>query len=138
MHQNNKKRDRKFGYFEYCAIKDGYKHCGIGTKLLQARKSIAEDNNCSYILSDTSVLADSAIKYHKKNGFKIVGYESFHSTNYWSYVFRLQLKGRSIWDIGAFRLVRFCLSYVFIKVTRTVNGDDTYIGRLYKQIICKS
>lgn len=131
-------RNTKFGYFEYCAVKDGYKHCGIGTALLNYRKEVAISEGCEYILSDTSIKAESAIKYHLRNGFEIVGYESFRSTNYWSYVFRMQLLHPSVWDYGIYRKISYCLSFVFIRLTRTIDGRDTFAGKVYKKLVCKN
>ena len=80
------------GYTEYIAVSNNYKHYGIGSLLMHEMRKVAKREGCFYILSDTSTKANSAVKYHVKNGFKIIGLESYRSTNYWSYVFRMQLK----------------------------------------------
>lgn len=131
---------RKYGYFEFAAGNNSYKHCGIGSLLLLLRKEAAMNAECSYILSDTSTKAESAVKYHLKNGFKIVGYESYRSTNYWSYVFRMQLEPSVFWNNNVFLKFHFFCSYIFIKLTRTIDGDDTCLGKIYKQLknICKN
>ena len=136
----NFKRDgeHKYGYMEFGGVSSSAKRQGIGSKLMNARIQLAKDYGAEYILSDTSTQAESAIKYHLKNGFKIVGYESYRSTNYWSYVFRLQLKKPSKWDNAAYRKIKFIQSYVFIKLTRTINGADTALGRIYKKLKCKN
>lgn len=128
-----------YGYMEYVAISSDYKHKGVGSLLLQRLKNTIE-LGCSYILSDTSVKAESAVRYHLKNGFKIIGLESYRSTNYWSYVFRMQLSPSFIWNNPVFLKMHFGLSYAFMKMTRDVNGNDTLLGKIYKKVkkICKN
>lgn len=132
-----KYKRHKYGYFEYDAISSKYKRKGIASKLIKKRKQIAINNGCEYILSDTSTKATSAVIYHLKNGFKIVGLESYRSTNYYSYVFRMQLKPSLIWNNCIFIKIHFILSYIFIKLTRNIDGGDTKIGKIYKRL-CKN
>lgn len=131
---------RKYGYLEFAAVNNSYKHCGIGSLLLLLRKEAAINAGCNYILSDTSTQAESAVKYHLKNGFKIVGYESYRSTNYWSYVFRMQLTPSVLWNNNFYLKLHYLCSYIFIRLTRTINGGDTFLGKIYKKLkkICKS
>ena len=131
---------QKYGYMEYVAIKNTYKHGGIGSLLLKHLRKEAMALGCEYIISDTSTKASSAVRYHLKNGFKIVGLESYRSTNYWSYVFRMQLRPSFIWNNSLYLKTRYILSFIFIKMTRTIDGSDTWIGKVIKVIRkgCKS
>ena len=133
--------ETRYGYMEYVAIKSDYKHKGIGSLLLQQlRQKAIMEMGCSYVLSDTSVKADSAIRFHLKNGFKIIGLESYRSTNYWSYVFRMQLEPSFLWNNSVFLKLHYWCSYAFIKTTRDINGNDTSLGKIYKKLtkICKN
>lgn len=134
-------RKGKYGYMEYVAIANNYKHRGVGSLLLQRlRQEAVTKVGCRFILSDTSTRADSAVNYHLKNGFEIIGLESYRSTNYWSYVFRMQLSPSFLWENVLFQKIHFLCSYVFIKVTRNMDGTDTWFGVQYKTIrnLCKS
>ena len=124
----------KRGYMEYVAIEDAYKHCGIGNLLVEEIKKLAVLEKCSYILSDTSTQAISAVRYHLKNGYKIVGLESFRSTNYWSYVFRMQMIPSKKWESDVYCKFRYFLSWLFMHITRDINGNDTTIGKIHKVI----
>ena len=124
-----------YGYMEFVSIHSTYKHCGIGSKLVNQIKRCGVEKGCRYILSDTSINALSAVNFHLKNGFKIIGLESYRSTNYWSYVFRMQLSPSIIWNNQMFLKVHYWLSYLFIKVTRDINGNDTKYGIIYKKLI---
>lgn len=130
-----KHKKKRYGLLQYGAIKPNYQHKGIGSLLLNKRKEQALKCNCHYLLSDTSVNADSAVNYHLKNGFKIIGIESYRSTNYWSYVFRMQLTPSKLWNSSIFLRLHYICSYIFIRTTRRIDGSDTMIGIIYKKII---
>lgn len=124
----------KYGYYEYNGVRSDMKGKGIGTLLYRYREIEALKYGCDYLMSDTSTQAESAVKYHIKNGFKIIGLESYRSTNYWSYVFRKQLSPSKKWNNVWFCKWHYLRSWIFIKVTRDINGNDTIIGRIYKII----
>lgn len=130
----------RHGYMEFVAISSKYKHCGIGSMLVDRMRKCGIQERCDFILSDTSTQAISAVKFHLKNGFKIIGLESYRSTNYWSYVFRMQLTPSFIWNNPVFLKLHYWHSYIFIKATRDINGNDTMMGKIYKKIrgLCKS
>lgn len=126
------KKGIKYGYFEYNGIRSDMKGKGIGTMLYMYIERESRENGCEYLLSDTSIKATSAVKYHLKNGFKIIGFESYRSTNYWSYVFRKQLVPSKKWDNPLYCKLQYIKSWLFIKITRDINGNDTALGRWYK------
>ena len=66
----------KYGYYEYNGIRSDMKGKGIGTMLYIYIERESVKNGCEYLISDTSTQATSAVKYHLKNGFKIIGLES--------------------------------------------------------------
>lgn len=130
MHTDGKSQ---YGYMEYLSIKNEYKHKGVGSLLLE-HISETELIGCDYILSDTSTEADSAIRFHLKHGFNIIGLESYRSTNYWSYVFRKQLAPSKLWHNSIFMKIHYGISYILIKTTRDIDGNDTIIGNCCKII----
>lgn len=131
------KKGGRYGYNEYNGIRSDMKGKGIGTMLYREIERESRENGCEYLLSDTSTLATSAVKYHLKNGFKIIGLESYRSTNYWSYVFRRQLVPSKKWNDPIYCKLQYLKSWLFIRVTRDINGNDTMIGRLYKRMVGK-
>lgn len=131
------KKGGRYGYNEYNGIRSDMKGKGIGTMLYREIERESRENGCEYLLSDTSTLATSAVKYHLKNGFKIIGLESYRSTNYWSYVFRRQLVPSKKWNNPIYCKLQYLKSWLFIRVTRDINGNDTRIGRLYKRMVGK-
>ena len=130
-------RSDKYGYMEYVAVRNDAKMLGIGSKMFDCLQKNAVENGCKYLLSDTSTSANSAVKWHLKLGFKIIGFESYHSTNYWSYVFRKQLVPSKKWTSNVYCRFRYILSWIFIRSTRDSNGNDNVLGRFLKAIIRK-
>lgn len=122
----------KYGYLEYVAIKNSYKHRGIGSLLVP--KEYARKLHFSFILSDTSINAKSAVNFHLKNGFKIIGLESFKSTNYWSYIFRMQLTPSLFWNNPTLIRLHYLISFILIKFTKNKAGEYTFIGKIYYKI----
>ena len=80
------------GSYPNTSVHPEYKGKGIGSLLIKALRAKALEQNCEYISCSTAVDAVSAVKVHLKNGYQIVGLKSFKSTNYYSYLFRMQLK----------------------------------------------
>lgn len=125
----------KYGLNEYDGIRSDMKGKGIGTMLYMEREKKALKNGCEYILSDTSTQAKSAVKYHLKNGFKIVGLKSYRDTNYWSYVFRRQLAPSIKWNNAIYCRWRYIKSWIYTRMTRDIYGNETHFGRVYRKIM---
>lgn len=81
----------KWAYMSDLAVYPQYKRSGVMSRIFQEIESIAKSNGCEFIESDTAVGAKSSVKWHKKNGFKIVDLYSFKSTNYYSYILKKDL-----------------------------------------------
>ena len=115
-------RGRIYGYNEFVAVKPDKKRLGIGKKTEEAIISIAQTHNCNYIISDTAVGAKSSIKWHKKNGYKIVGLKSWDTTNYYSFVFRRQLVPINVAERITIFKNAFC-SFAKTLLARKKNGN---------------
>lgn len=131
----NKKKGKLFGQLNNLAVSRKARRMGVASNLYIyiERESIA--CNCSYISSNTAVGATSSVNYHLKNGFQIVGLGSWAITNYYSYIFRKQLKHPSLWDYSWYCKFRYCLSSFFTRLCYTELGQETTIGKLYSAMI---
>lgn len=123
-----------YGYNELAAICSKAKRCGIGSMLLNARVELVKNAGGEYILSDTAVGAQSSIKYHLKNGFKIIGLTSFSSTNYYSYLFRKQLAPSKLWNNNLFCKLVFIKSYIYTKLISKEDGSKTWLRSIYHKL----
>lgn len=105
-------RGVKYGYLFNLAVRSKAKRQGVASTLYQYRERECIDNECAYITSDTAIMARSSINYHFKNGFKIVGLRSWITTNYYSYIFRKQLKSPSNYYNNWFCRIQFVKSAI--------------------------
>lgn len=124
----------KYAHLQYLAVLPGCKRGGIAT-LLFAR--VLEDlsvTDVKYIMSDTATGADSSVRWHKKNGFKIIGLKSSPRTNYYSYVFRRQLRTEGfkdrLYSNGFACRCRLLLSRMRVKALYNADGSSRKINRL--------
>ena len=136
IHKKKDKHGTLYGYLEYLAVHPKAKHSGVATKLAQAWSDLLYEKGAKYVLSDTACGAKSSVNWHLKNGFHIYELESYRSTNYWSYVFIKYLDDSLRMKPIQMKL-HYWKSWLFIRTTRTKNGADTKLGKLYKKIKAK-
>lgn len=106
------------------AVKPEYKGQGIATLLLKRLLAIAKANGCDYVISDTAVGAKSSVRWHLKNGFRIIELISWKSTNYYSYVFRQQLVHDSKWSNPLYCKLHFLKNSIQCRMYHLENGED--------------
>ena len=123
------------GYIEYLAIRPDYKRQGVGTLLYNEIERFALDKKASYFESDTAVRAKSSVRWHIDLGFKIIGLNSYSSTNYYSYIFRKQLSSKcSIWDSTFFCYFHFFVSSLYVILLKRKDGRLSILGRAVKKV----
>lgn len=127
-----------YGYHENLAIRPKAKRLGIGTKLLEEHIIIVINAGGQYVLSDTAVGAESSVRWHLKNGFKIIALRSFPSTNYFSYIFRRQLTPSKLWDSKLYTSFRYHLSSIIIRMLYKEDGTNTCLGRWVSRLLKRS
>ena len=119
-------------YGEFVAVTPGVKRCGIGAKLLEKQSAIAREKSCTYIVEDTSEKATWSVKWHLKQGYRKVGYASFRTNDYYSYVFRKQLVPSRLWDSAVWCKCVFLCRYCKTKMLVDRFGNPTALGRLLR------
>lgn len=128
-----RKRKIKYGYFAFIGIDENAKKTGVGSLLFQEVLKYNILSGSEYIESNTAKQAESAVKFHLKNGFRIVGLNSFMTTNYYSYVFRYQIKKPSIWNNARICKLSYIISYCITKTLKK-ETDYTLLGKIGKKI----
>lgn len=113
------------------AVAPDYKHMGIATQLLNALVDLAQQRGCEFVTSDTAEKAHSSVAWHLKNGFRIIKLHSFSETNYYSYIFRKQLKPHVLWSNSLFCKIYYLFSALKCRATFKENGDSRYLMSLY-------
>lgn len=124
-----------WAYHYNLAISPRYKRHGIATLLLDAGISIARERGCEYINSDTAVGAKSSVKWHKKNGFRIIGINSWAKGNYYSYIFRKQLVFDKKWSNPIYCRIHYYLSALKWRLGYKKNGEATIFFKCYRKIL---
>lgn len=127
------KDGNRFGWEKHTSVHPEYKGKGVGSLLINSLKAKAIELDCEYLGCSTAVDAESAIRVHLKNGYYIVGLKSFRSTNYYSYMFRMQLTP-SCWSDPLYCKKQYKKSRRKIRVAYKADGSKTILGRLLANI----
>ena len=84
-----RKRDgQAFGFF--LAISPKAMHEGIASRMLAHETGIFQKHGYRYLQGTTNAAATWSVRWHLKNGYRIIGYSRSESNNYASYTFRKQ------------------------------------------------
>lgn len=116
------KKGQKFANFRHAVVSPLAQRKGVGRKLNDARFEIAKREDCEYIQCSTAVNAKSSVEWHLKYGYKIVALRSFNS-NYYSYIFRYQLKPSIVWNNDFFVKCIYLWSAFKTKIKYKKNGE---------------
>lgn len=108
------------GYLQFVATEPSLKHSGVASALFKALIKKCGDLNLDHLGSSTADGAISSVKWHLKMGFKKYSYYSSPKTNYYSYIFRYQLKEKKYFTVK--RLFNFSLNKILTRITKTLDG----------------
>lgn len=117
----------KYACFGNLAVKPGLKRSGVATLLF--KHILEQSKDCRHILSDTAVKAESSVKWHLKQGFKISSLASYECTPYYSYCFILPLQKPSKWDFPMIQQLCFLASALKVLVRRRADGSRRFRKR---------
>ena len=132
--------NRKKGYVSdfHLSVAPKARRMGIATKIMEAETEWAKSFGIRYMLCTTAVKADWSVRWHLKNGYRIIGYKHAQGNNHATYLFRKQLVPSLFWDSAIFCRCCFLVSYAITKLTKDSNGRPNLVGRVLKKIIGKS
>ena len=85
----------KYAHFTNAVVSPNFQRQGIGSQLKTKREQFAKEAGCNYITSTTGVNADSSVRWHLKNGYRIIGKAFWNG--YYSYIFRKQITHSILW-----------------------------------------
>lgn len=122
------KHGKNFSYEEMIYVSPECKRGGLGSKMQLKRIEVAKENGCPYTISDTAEGATSSVRWHLKNGYKLVGLRSYEKTNYYSKIFRWQIEPHPLWNNSLFCKVHYWFSS--IKCRMCYHEDGSYKGPL--------
>lgn len=145
MHRLQCYHKRRYAYGSYLAVDPRCKHEGIATRMLKEEVVLLRKRNYRYLKGTTSAAAIWSVRWHLKNGYRIIGYSRSEQSNAPTYTFRKQLFcdlrhhptdllwTRPLAPITA-RLC-FLASYLATRLCKTKTGSLNSLGRFAKRIL---
>ncbi len=122
-----------YGHVRHAAISSSAKNSGVGSILMSHIFDVAGNLGMDHLRSGTSVKAKSSVKWHLKNGFRIIGLMSSSKTDYYSFRFRKQLIPSSKWDNPIYCKCKFVLSAIEVLSTRKADGSPTFLSKVLQK-----
>lgn len=120
FYYNNKKE--LYAFFSDLAVDPVFKRRGVGSALETAVKKSCIEHGCLYMECTTAAKADSAIRIHKKHGYRVCGFKSFDTTNYYSVVMKCPLNEKCVWNSKIYCYFIYILSVIRTLLLYKKNG----------------
>ena len=137
----NKRKGRVDG--ANLAVSPKVQHEGIASRMLQTEAQRLRKAGYRYMVGNTGIPAIWSVKWHLKNGYRIVGYSRSEKRNYPIYIFRKQIAidvrhhptdllwTRPVAPVTA--KLRYCLTWMATNVCKDKAGRLNWIGRMAKR-----
>lgn len=152
MHSFRSYRRQGWCYGFLLAVASSARCEGIASQMFTYETEYFRRSGFSYIKEVTATTADWSIRWHLKNGFRIIGYYRSPKDNFANYVFRKQLISISLsspsgiafvlrhpvyalHSSAAFCRLRFYLSYAVARLVKHTDGRDNLLGRFARKMI---
>ena len=141
---NQKKQCALEGNF---SVSPNAKRQGVGSKLFEVEQRHLREKGYRYVTCSTAIPAVWSVRWHLKNGYRIVGYSRSERNNYASYIFRKQIATdvrhhptdllwtRPVAPVTA--KLRYCLSWLATNICKSKSGKLNAIGRIAKDVRSK-
>ena len=98
---------------------------------INEEKKLCEAYDCEYMIANTSIKSKESIKWHLKNGYKIVGYQG---ASVYTYLFRMQFKHPSKYDNDIYIFFNKIFSYIYMILVWNPNGYNRLWVKIIKRI----
>ena len=152
MHSFNTYRRQGWCYGFRLAVASSVRREGIASRMLDYEAELIRQAGYRYLKGITGITADWSIRWHLRNGYRIIGYYRSPKKNYANYVFRKQLipinllsssgiafilrhPVYALHSSAAFCRLRFYLSYAVTRLVKDSHGHDNLLGRLARKMI---
>ncbi len=152
MHSFNTYRRQGWCYGSRLAVASSARREGIASRMLDYEAGRIRQAGYRYLKGVTGTTADWSIRWHLRNGYRIIGYYRSPKKNYANYVFRKQLipinllsssgiafvlrhPVYALHSSAAFCRLRFYLSYAVTRLVKDSHGHDNLLGRLARKMI---
>ena len=152
LHCFRKNKKHRWAYDFYLAVKPKAQGQGIASRMLAYEAEVIKQAGYRYLRGVTGTTAEWSVRWHLRNGYRIIGYYHSPNNNFANYVFRKQLIPISFSSPAAIAFIlrhpvyalhsnavfcrlRFWVAYAITRLTKDSNGQDNLLGRLGRKMI---
>jgi ribosomal protein S18 acetylase RimI-like enzyme len=135
-----KNKKHRWAYDFYLAVKPKAQGQGIASRMLAYEAEVIKQAGYLYLKDNTATTAEWSVRWHLKNGYRIVGYYRVPNYNFTNYVFRKQLAPSILWGptLGPLTArMSFAASWLVNHLLKHSDGWDNLLGRFARKIIHK-
>ena len=136
-HTFQKKRKQNYVHGCFLSVSPRVKHTSIATKMLKFETEFFREAGYEYLRGFTAVSAVWSVKWHKKNGYRVIGYFRPYGSNQYNYIFRKQLKPSLIWSVPLAPVTawfHFIKSYTVTRLCKNSTGQLNLLGKVARKI----
>ena len=134
--RKNKKHRRAYDF--YLAVRPKAQGQGIASRMLAYEAEVIKQAGYLYLKDNTATTAEWSVRWHLKNGYRIVGYYRVPNYNFTNYVFRKQLAPSILWGptLGPLTArMSFAASWLVNHLLKHSDGRDNLLGRVARKLI---
>ena len=140
MHSFRTHRKEGWCYGYRLAIASSARREGIASRMLAYEAERIRQAGYRYLRGVTGTTAEWSVRWHLRNGYRIIGYYHSPNNNFANYVFRKQLAPSILWGptLGPLTArMSFAASWLVNHLLKHSDGRDNLLGRFARKIIHK-
>ena len=140
MHSFRTHRKEGWCYGYRLAIASSARREGIASRMLTYEAERIRQAGYRYLRGVTGTTAEWSVRWHLRNGYRIIGYYHSPNNNFTNYVFRKQLAPSILWGptLGPLTArMSFAASWLVNHLLKHSDGRDNLLGRFARKIIHK-
>jgi GNAT superfamily N-acetyltransferase len=141
MHGFRPHRKQKWCYGFRLAVAEAARREGIASRMLEYETEFIRQKGYRYLKGVTGTTADWSIRWHLKNGYRIIGYYHSPNDNFTNYVFRKQLAPSVFWGptLGPLTArLSFAASWLVNHLFKHSDGRDNLLGKVARRMVHRS
>ena len=138
MHSFRTHRKEGWCYGYRLAIASSARREGIASRMLAYEAERIRQAGYRYLRGVTGTTAEWSVRWHLRNGYRIIGYYHSPNNNFANYVFRKQLAPSILWGptLGPLTArMSFAASWLVNHLLKHSDGRDNLLGRFARKII---
>ena len=138
MHSFRTHRKEGWCYGYRLAIASSARREGIASRMLAYEAERIRQAGYRYLRGVTGTTAEWSVRWHLRNGYRIIGYYHSPNNNFANYVFRKQLAPSILWGptLGPLTArMSFAASWLVNHLLKHSDGRDNLLGRFARKMV---